>query len=327
MRTRNYNQIHLMRELLSIARSTSAAPLGIPTPPLSGFSYLSSLHRGDILELLGPSGSGKSHLLYYLICSCILPLRFGGWNKVSVVFDTDGTFDIHRLQTLLRGRLKHNFPSDEHSTGQIISVALRNVHIFRPNSSSQLAAGLANLSTYHMSNLPTSEIALLAIDSVSAFYWLDRFAMEQHNTAPSATVAAQLPTHTVHPHQTVFTALWTFRRSHCPVVVIVNREIGPTGSGVHPAFQLYKQRLPSFPDRSDGTHLLTHQITLNLAHVVPSHGTNDGQRTSSVVRRVYIHIQIKTGVDHAESLVMQINPERVVITMPDDAHTPESEEK
>lgn len=312
----------------------AAAPLAIPTPPLSGFSYLSSLHRGDIVELQGPSGSGKSHLLYYLICSCILPLRLGGWNKVSVVFDTDGTFDIHRLQTLLRGRLKHNFLSDERSTGQIISVALRNLHIFRPNSSSQLAAGLANLSTYHVSNLPTSEIALLAIDSVSAFNWLDRFAIEQRNTAPSPTVAAPLPTYAAHPHQTVLTALWRFRRSHYPVTVLVNRAIGTTSSGVHPAFQLYKQGLPSFPtrscsypDRSDGTNLLTHQVILNLACVVPSHGTNGGQRTPSVVRQVDIHVQVKIGVDHVESLVMKINPDRVVISMPDDAHTPESEER
>jgi DNA-repair protein XRCC2 len=303
-------------------QNTASAPTGIPTPPFSGLSYLSSLHRGDILEIQGSSGSGKSHLLYYLICSCILPLRFGGWNKITVVFDTDRTFDIHRLETILRGRLIHIFSSDQSSTGQVISVALHNVHIFRPQSSYQLAAGLANLSSYHMSNLPTSEIALLAIDSLGSFFWQDRFAIErQSNTNPLAT-----PIHTpsTHPLQTVLTALSSFRKSHHPVTIIVNRELGPADS-VRLPFQLYKEPLPSFPNRifpgpTDGTHFLTHRINLNLARVVPSpHNVKDEKRNASLTRRIDVHVQIKTGVDHVESLLMQINSDQVVIIMTHDA--------
>jgi hypothetical protein len=138
----------LFFELVLIDRSirvTATAPTAIPTPPFPGFSYLSSLRRGDVIEIQGPSGSGKTHLLYYLVCSCILPPHFGGWNKVSVIFDTDGSFDVHRLRVLLESRLTQYFPSHNDSTGQIISVALRNVHLFQPSSSSHLAAGLANL--------------------------------------------------------------------------------------------------------------------------------------------------------------------------------------
>jgi hypothetical protein len=179
-----------------------------------------------------------------------------------------------------------------------------------------------------MSNLPTSEIALLAIDSLGSFYWPDRFAMEHLNTAPLA-----IPTPSIHPLQTVLTALRAFRRSHYPVVVIVNQEAGPISS-VRSAFQLYKGSLPSFqtrscsfPDSSDGTHLLTHQISLNLARVVPSlHSVKDEQRTVSLVRRVDIDVQVKTGADHAESLLMQISPEQVII-MPDDAYAPDNDEE
>jgi len=281
------------------------------------------------VEIQGPSGSGKTHLLYYLICSCVLPLHVGGWNKVSVVFDTDGTFDVHRLQTLLRKRLPHNFPSGESATEQIITVALRNVHIFCPKSSPQLAAGLANLSSYHSRCLPTSEIALLAIDSARSFYWPDRFAAERSQLMNLATPP---PTTSNNPRQTTLTALWSFRRSHRPVIVILNS--GPSSmsaAGNVPAFQLYKPHLPSFatlvertssfPDAGhDSSLFLTHQITLNLARAVPS-SHNAEQGMVPLVRHIDVHVRVKTtAVIHAELLHMQISPEHVNITMADVAH-------
>jgi hypothetical protein len=186
-----------------------------------------------------------------------------------------------------------------------------------------------------MSNLPTSEIAVLAIDSVATFYWFDRFAKEQPNPAPLASLPALIPSPPHHPLQTVLTALRSFRRSHHPITVIVNQETGFTGS-VRSAFQLCKRPSPTleardrlFPESSDGTHLfLTHQITLNLARVAPSpHSVKGEQRTLCPSRRVDVHVQVKTGEDHAESLLMQIKPDRVVIIMPDDAYPPDSEEE
>jgi DNA-repair protein XRCC2 len=290
-----------------------------------------------VIEIQGPTGSGKTHLLYYLICSCILPLRFGGWNKVSVVFDTDGTFDVHRLQTLLRKRLPHSIPFDENTPGQIISVALRNVHIFRPKSSSQLAAGLANLSSYHMCNLPTSEIALLAVDSASSFYWLDRLAAERH-TPHLMNPAAPPPTASNNPLQTILTALWSFHRSHYPVILILNWVPSPiSAAGNLPAVQLYKQHLPSsstllsrtslFPDHSRPMLFLTHQITLDLTRGVPSsHNAVDEQGKASL-SHVDIRVHVKTAVDHTEFLLMQIKPEQVIITVAEAAYTSDRDEE
>jgi DNA-repair protein XRCC2 len=225
-------------------------------------------------------------------------------------------------------RLPHSFP-DENTHGQIISVALRNIHIFRPKSSSQLAAGLANLSSYHVCNLPTSEIALLAVDSASSFHWLDRLAAERH-TSP----------HLMNPLQTILTALWSFHRSHYPVTLILNWVPSPiSAAGNVPAVQLYKQYLPSsstlvnrtslFPDPSRAMHLcLTHQITLDLTSVVhSSHSAVDEQRTASLpVTHVDIHVHVKTAVDHTELLFMQINPEQVIITTADTTNTSDGEE-
>ncbi|KAI9457729.1 hypothetical protein F5148DRAFT_341255 [Russula earlei] len=303
-------------ELLSTARSNSPASTGIPTPPFPGLSCLSSLHRGDVIEVRGPPGSGKTHLLYYLICSCILPLRFGGWNKVSIVFDTDGTFDIHRLRTLLRARLPDSFSSDEIATGQI--VALRNIHIFRPKSSSQLAAGLANLSSYHMRNLPTSEIALLAIDSASSFYWLDCVEAEQLASAHPISLATPL---------SIVRSLWDFRRSHYPVTVILTWGQSPTSAARNDPLQLYGLSLPSFPTsvnrissipKSSHDFFLTHQITLDLIRIVPpSHNAANEQEMSSLPQHLDIHVHVKTAINHTELLHMQINSQQVLITISD----------
>ena len=308
-------------------RVTDTAPTAIPTPPFPGFSYLSSLRRGDVVEIQGPSGSGKTHLLYYLVCSCILPPHFGGWNKVSVIFDTDGSFDVHRLRALLQSRLTHYFPSHNDSTGQIISVALRNVHLFRPNNSSQLAAGLANLPSYHISNLPTSEIALLAIDSIDSFHCLDRFSLERHRSASMLSLS-----------QITLTALRNFHRSHHPIIVIVS-----WGPAARTAFQLCRLHLPSVPtlmNRSwpcpeaiNGTHIsLTHQITLDLARASPPpHNVAAGEdeyglRVSSLVRHVNILAHVKVAVDQGELLAMQISQDRVMIRMVDDS-APVTEEQ
>jgi DNA-repair protein XRCC2 len=278
----------------------------------------------------GPSGSGKTHLLYYLICSCVLPHRFGGWNKVSVVFDTDGVFDVHRLQTLLRARLPHS--CDESIREQIISVALRNVHIFRPKSSPQLAAGLANLSSYHKHCLPTSEIALLAIDSARSFYWPDRLTAEQSHIM---NIVTPPPTTSNNPHQAIRTALWSFRRSHYPIIAILNW--GPSLISVAsnvPAFQLYKPFLPSrtnfFPYHTHVTSpFLTHQITLSSTRVGPSSDSVANEQGVTLPRYIDVHVHIKTKTavnrNELELLHMQITPEQVIITMADVAYAADSE--
>ena len=254
------------------------------------------------------------------------------------MFDTDGTFDVHRLQTLLRTRLPHSFPSDETTPGQIISVALHNVHIFRPKSSSQLAAGLANLSSYHMHNLSTSEIALLAVDSASSFYWLDRLAAERHTPHLMNPATPPLTTSNSNPLQTILTALWSFHRSHYPVILILNWVPGPiSAAGNLPAVQMYKQYLPSsstlvsrtslFPDHSRPMLFLTHQITLDLTRGVPfSHNTVDEQGKTSM-SHVDIRVHVKTAVDHTEFLLMQIKHEQVIITVAEATYTSDRNEE
>ncbi|KAF9532034.1 hypothetical protein CPB83DRAFT_54450 [Crepidotus variabilis] len=140
------------------------------------------LRAGDVIHIQGPTGTGKSHLLYFLVTSCILPLSnlgrdLGGWGKVTFVLDMDGTFDVVRLKDILLDRLQTAGFAPT-STTTLIQKCLENVHIFRPSSTGQLAITLAYLPKYYLKHFPNASLGLVAIHSIDAFYWLDRFKAE-----------------------------------------------------------------------------------------------------------------------------------------------------
>uniref|UniRef100_A0A3Q0S3G4 RecA family profile 1 domain-containing protein n=1 Tax=Amphilophus citrinellus TaxID=61819 RepID=A0A3Q0S3G4_AMPCI len=125
--------------------------------------------HGEVVELFGLEGTGKTELLYHLLCRCVLPEAAGGL-EVDVVFvDTDYSLDMLRLVSIL------DTLSSSPSLFGPAEVALRSclsrLLVVQCSSSSQLLLTLHFLETT-LSSRPT--LALLLIDSISAFYWLDR---------------------------------------------------------------------------------------------------------------------------------------------------------
>ncbi|XP_031166282.1 DNA repair protein XRCC2 [Sander lucioperca] len=119
--------------------------------------------HGEVVELYGTEGTGKTELLYHLLCRCVLPVACGGL-EVDVVFvDTDYSLDMLRLVSILDSRLN----ADEAALRSCLSRLL----VVHCSSSSQLLLTLHFLET-SLSSRPG--LALLLIDSISAFYWLDR---------------------------------------------------------------------------------------------------------------------------------------------------------
>lgn len=129
---------------------------------------------GDLIHIHGNPASGKTHLLYFLLATCTLPT---GWNKAAVVFDMDGKFNISRFKQLLVSRLKPSLSSE--AITPIVERCLKHIHIFRPTSSDQVAVTLAHLPKYHAKHFPDIALGIVAIHSVDAFYWQDRFKAEQ----------------------------------------------------------------------------------------------------------------------------------------------------
>ncbi|XP_048367547.1 DNA repair protein XRCC2 [Sphaerodactylus townsendi] len=120
--------------------------------------------HGDIVEFHGPEGTGKTEMLYHLVVRCILP-KAGAGLEVSVLFiDTDFHFDMLRLVTILEHRLSQ-------SSEELIKQCLGRFFLVTCSSSTQLLLTLYSLENMFCSH---PSLCLLMIDSMSAFYWIDR---------------------------------------------------------------------------------------------------------------------------------------------------------
>ncbi|XP_008576031.1 PREDICTED: DNA repair protein XRCC2 [Galeopterus variegatus] len=120
--------------------------------------------HGDIIEFHGPEGTGKTEMLYHLTARCILPKSEGGLEVEVLFIDTDYHFDILRLVTILEHRLSQ-------SSEEIIKYCLGRFFLVYCSSSTQLLLTLYSLETMFCSH-PC--LCLLILDSLSAFYWIDR---------------------------------------------------------------------------------------------------------------------------------------------------------
>ncbi|KAM3593040.1 uncharacterized protein V6R79_004951 [Siganus canaliculatus] len=132
--------------------------------------------HGEVVELCGAEGTGKTELLYHLLSRCVLPAASGGLEVDVVFLDTDYSLDMLRLVSILDSRLSAarsaGSPSPSASSDQgLLRSCLSRLLVVHCSSSSQLLLTLHFLET-SLSSRP--ELALLLIDSVSAFYWLDR---------------------------------------------------------------------------------------------------------------------------------------------------------
>ncbi|XP_022070719.1 DNA repair protein XRCC2 [Acanthochromis polyacanthus] len=129
--------------------------------------------HGEVVELCGMEGTGKTELLYHLLCRCVLPEAAGGL-EVDVVFvDTDYSLDMLRLVSILDSRLNTALSSSFSAGSEEAALrsCLSRLLVVHCSSSSQLLLTLHFLET-SLSSRPS--LALLLIDSISAFYWLDR---------------------------------------------------------------------------------------------------------------------------------------------------------
>lgn len=103
-------------------------------------------------------------MLYHLIARCILP-KSGGGLEIGVLFiDTDFHFDMLRLVTILEHRLSQG-------TEEMIKWCLGRFFLVHCNSSAHLLLTLFSLENMFCSH---PSLCLLIIDSISAFYWIDR---------------------------------------------------------------------------------------------------------------------------------------------------------
>lgn len=143
-----------------------------------------------IIELTSrQSAAGKTNLLYYLTALATLPHEVDGKQSAVVWIDNDGRFSASRLSQVLRHHLlqKSDTADNTERSGKItadsiVIQALTHVHVFRPQSSSQVLSILESLPSYLLNQTRHKSsfrpLGLLIIDSATAFYAQDRFDAE-----------------------------------------------------------------------------------------------------------------------------------------------------
>ncbi|TFK99734.1 P-loop containing nucleoside triphosphate hydrolase protein [Pterulicium gracile] len=197
------------------------------------------LRPGDVLELQGPPGSGKTHLLYHLIITCVLPTSLQGWGKIAAVYDLEHTFSIRRFRQLLQFRID-SAASPITNIQDIAAACLSRVKLFLPTSSTQLAVSILHLPMATASHPTDDELGLIAVDSLSTFYWSDRFTSEHQDN------------HTRNPLYHILTAIKSILRTHSPVFVYTNWALYPaTARGNQQTSAFFRNHLKPSSKSSD----------------------------------------------------------------------------
>ncbi|XP_057972454.1 DNA repair protein XRCC2 homolog isoform X2 [Malania oleifera] len=171
------------------------------------FLLLPPLHRlplrvGNVVEIVGPSPSAKTDILIQASVNCILPkewngVHYGGLECLVFYIDLDCNFDILRLSQSLKHRIMEangayseiygdknndvwNYETKEEScviyNEELFAACMRRFLYMRCYDSFEF---LSTLKTLHYQLRKEREeqgvsIYFLMIDSIGAFYWVDR---------------------------------------------------------------------------------------------------------------------------------------------------------
>lgn len=176
----------------------------IPSTYISSLDEVieSNLRRGDVIEIIAPSNceSGKRMLLLFLSMSALLPPIFkakigstvyeveaGGKGQSVIWMDCTRKFDVRALAGMMHDHLenilagmrvqgKEGIPDGLIQSG--VEEMLKNLHVFTPSSTLQLAATIQDLPDFIKRISNSKDIEYLIVDGLSSFHWSDRLARE-----------------------------------------------------------------------------------------------------------------------------------------------------
>ncbi|KAJ3157949.1 DNA repair protein xrcc2 [Geranomyces variabilis] len=159
-----------------------ASPRDVPLP---------RVRTGELLDLCGPLGGGKTELIMRIITLTLLPriwtppthpasappLYLGGSNSSVLLLDSDLRFSLIALHAHLRAHVVRCLPTDhppsESAINVLITSALTRLHLARPTSAIVLVATLARAPHTFLPNA-ASLTPLIVVDGLSPFYWINR---------------------------------------------------------------------------------------------------------------------------------------------------------
>lgn len=136
---------------------------------------------GEILEISGECGTGKTILLMDLIAQTIIPTEYGGKGASVIVIDTNSNFHVpFLLPRIIEKHVIHNRTSICPSTDtedlkavtdnveNIVLDAMKKMLLFKCYSATDYELTLLFCTNHLTTN---SSVSMIVIDSISTFYW------------------------------------------------------------------------------------------------------------------------------------------------------------
>ena len=152
---------------------------------------------GEITELCGCPGIGKTQLCIQLCCSAQIPIAFGGLSGGAVYVDTEGSFTAERAADIASATVGHlsaisrASPEDHAMADAMASFTtdrvLDKIHLFRCHEVTELLAVLETLPEY----CAMHDIKCVVVDSV-AFHFRQDFRDMALRTAILAKMTNRL---------------------------------------------------------------------------------------------------------------------------------------
>ena len=152
---------------------------------------------GEITELCGCPGIGKTQMCIQLCASTQIPVPFGGLDGAAVYVDTEGSFTAERAADIAAATAKHLAaisranPEDQHMADAMASFTaervLDRIHLFRCHEVTELLAVLETLPAYCKAH----GARLVVVDSV-AFHFRQDFRDMALRTAILAKMTNRL---------------------------------------------------------------------------------------------------------------------------------------
>ncbi|KAK7258054.1 hypothetical protein RIF29_32459 [Crotalaria pallida] len=157
-----------------LSRVSTLRPFSLP-PPL----HRVPLRVGNVLEIVGPSPSAKTHLLIQAAITCILPKHYGGFDHLSLFIDLDSRFDITRFSQILINRIRTLQGEADHDNNTLFNSCMSRFLYVRCSNSLQFLQTLKTLDQRLKKEKEVHGVGvhLLMIDSIGAFHWVDRGSM------------------------------------------------------------------------------------------------------------------------------------------------------
>ncbi|EZA58731.1 DNA repair protein XRCC2 [Ooceraea biroi] len=161
------------------------------------------INSKSIVEITGPSSTGKTVLLCQFIAKCILPARYkgiqiDGCDACAILIDTLGHVQMSKVAELMTSMVCSAYRSagvqaPAETVDMIVTGCLKNLTVIGCCNSDQFQLALHTLEDEFLCN---ERITLLAIDNILAYYWQERrekglFSMDQYTKTLVRIVQAQ----------------------------------------------------------------------------------------------------------------------------------------